>query len=317
MGLPVTVYRWDDAGAPQLSASPTPSEIIAVLKACLVTGYGAKAGLGWSVAFEDAGASKIAFRNSTTEGSGGFVQFWSTTGGNTANTMLYVRAASAMSALDSFTNPSYRFVHHNSVAHSQWVVIGTSAGVYICPRFENANTNYLNSSQYDVMYFVGDIDSHYPNDVTRFTICAPNFASDMSGVNYSHSVAFSTNTPTGRMYGVDGNSLALLHTINVQALGIQVTNSNYTLESQGVNPALLPAMIVASSPSNTVDVDGLPILHSSKNPAYRGTVPGLYAMPFCGYGNATWPTERVFGGVKYQLLRGYYNYMWINIEEWY
>lgn len=76
MGLPVTVYRWDDAGAPQLSKGIKPSELINVLKKCLVDGYGSKQGAGWSVPFMDLASNQIVFRNSTLQGSGSFVKFW-------------------------------------------------------------------------------------------------------------------------------------------------------------------------------------------------------------------------------------------------
>lgn len=47
--VPVKVYRWDDAGAPQVL--PAEGDIKTILKACLVTGYGEnenrKEPLGW------------------------------------------------------------------------------------------------------------------------------------------------------------------------------------------------------------------------------------------------------------------------------
>ncbi|MGI2067840.1 hypothetical protein [Shewanella sp. MF08487] len=316
MGLPVTVYRWDDAGAPQLGASPTPSEIIAVLKACLVTGYGAKAGLGWSVAFEDTGTQKIAFRNSTVDGSGGFVQYWSVDGSNAINRTLYVKSGSAMSALDNFTHPSLTFVHFNSENNSHWVIIGTSVGFYMIPKVDNITINYTSSIGNEVTYFVGDIDSNYNNDMTRFTICAQNFTSNMTSVNYSHSLAYGGVSGCGVMYGVDGNTKSIPYSANSSPISVQEANSNYTLEDQGINPVLLPVMIVSPSPSTT-DIDNLQCMFSGKNPYYRGVIPGLYALPFAGYGNATWPTVKNFGGKDCMLLRGYFTTMWVNIVEWY
>jgi hypothetical protein len=316
MGLPVTVYRWDDVGAPQLGGTPTPNEIIAVLKACLVDGYGSKAPLGWTVAFEDVATSKIAFRNSTTEGSGGFVQYWSTTGTNAAGTQLYVRAASAMSGLDSFTHPSNRFIHYNSYLHSQWVIVGTPVSFYAIPRYESHNLNYLTSSQYEVIYFVGDLDSNYANDVTRFTICASNFTSDMTAVNYSHGLGYGGSSSCGVMYGVDGSNKSNTHSIDYGAISTQVSNSNYTLELSGVNPVLTPVTIRMSSATST-DIDGLKCVYSNKSPWYRGLVAGLYAMPFCGYGDEQWPTIRTWNGQDYMLLRNYHTGTWLNITEWY
>lgn len=53
-----TVYRSTDTGAPSLSG--TNGSLVALLKACLVDGYGAKAAAGWTE--EYAGANKSAFR---------------------------------------------------------------------------------------------------------------------------------------------------------------------------------------------------------------------------------------------------------------
>lgn len=49
--VPVKTYRWDDVGAPQLNDAA--GSIIAIIKACLITGYGSKEGAGWSVQFEN------------------------------------------------------------------------------------------------------------------------------------------------------------------------------------------------------------------------------------------------------------------------
>lgn len=59
--MPVKVYRSSDAGAPTLDGSA--GSLIAVLKACLVDGYGAKTGAGWTMPFS-AGApiTKAVFK---------------------------------------------------------------------------------------------------------------------------------------------------------------------------------------------------------------------------------------------------------------
>lgn len=61
--MAVTIYRSTDAGA--LATLPAASPVtlradfmLAILKACLVTGYGSKAGAGWSVVYEDTTATK-------------------------------------------------------------------------------------------------------------------------------------------------------------------------------------------------------------------------------------------------------------------
>lgn len=49
--VPVKVYKWDDVGAPKLDK--TAGCVSTIFKACLVTGYGDKAGAGWAMPFED------------------------------------------------------------------------------------------------------------------------------------------------------------------------------------------------------------------------------------------------------------------------
>ena len=56
--MAVTVYKSDDASAPILTG--TDGEFVALLQACLVIGYGAKAPAGWSRPFT--GTNKAAFR---------------------------------------------------------------------------------------------------------------------------------------------------------------------------------------------------------------------------------------------------------------
>ena len=57
--VPVKVYRWDDAGAPQVM--PVDGAVKTILKACLVTGYGEnenrKEPLGWEMPFENGNAA--------------------------------------------------------------------------------------------------------------------------------------------------------------------------------------------------------------------------------------------------------------------
>lgn len=74
-----TVYRWDDPGAPDLSAlhsSNNERDLMyfhTVLKACLVTGYGAKAAAGWAMPHEettpDGKGNRFVLTNAANSGS--------------------------------------------------------------------------------------------------------------------------------------------------------------------------------------------------------------------------------------------------------
>lgn len=56
---PVTVFSSDDVGAPTLTKDA--GSLKTLLKACLVTGYGSKAALGWQMLFESVDKNSAAF----------------------------------------------------------------------------------------------------------------------------------------------------------------------------------------------------------------------------------------------------------------
>ncbi len=58
--VPVTVYKWNDLGAPQLDKSP--GCMMTIFKACLITGYETKEGAGWTMPFEGTAAGVKVFR---------------------------------------------------------------------------------------------------------------------------------------------------------------------------------------------------------------------------------------------------------------
>ena len=55
--MPVTLYLSSDDQAPVL----TNANLSVILKACLVTGYGAKHGAGWTMPYEDAASNTRVF----------------------------------------------------------------------------------------------------------------------------------------------------------------------------------------------------------------------------------------------------------------
>lgn len=55
------IYKSTDTGAPQLTV--TAGAMNAVIKACLVAGYGSKAAAGWDVVYEDLVTKKLAIRS--------------------------------------------------------------------------------------------------------------------------------------------------------------------------------------------------------------------------------------------------------------
>lgn len=69
--MAITVYRSDDTSAPALSPSTGNGTYLALLKACLVDGYGAKSAAGWTLEFDDIATNGVMIiRNNPTTGTG-------------------------------------------------------------------------------------------------------------------------------------------------------------------------------------------------------------------------------------------------------
>ncbi|MCS6175849.1 hypothetical protein [Shewanella baltica] len=309
MGLPVTVYRYTDAGAPQLT-NGTPSEWIDILKKVLVDGYGSKAPLGWTLEFENAGQYKAAFRNKVADGgTGGYVQFWSSTGGNAANTGMNLVNCASMAALDSFIRPGYGRQLNITTGFRGWEIIGTSRGFYIILHYTTSLLMGVPTSSYVTYqtYFVGDIHSYIANDTGAFTIASSSAASDQYGTSSAGIISNQTSSVYCRLYDTDGGSGQYMYTASKphpQALSL-----DGDAESLGVNHLMVP-----------FELRGVVTNQSSiSQPYVRGIIPGLHMSSFCGYRTQEWPKELLDSdSIKWLLLRNYYSTSyWIKTGTWY
>ncbi|QYK07564.1 hypothetical protein [Shewanella mangrovisoli] len=317
MGLPVTDYRYTDPGAPQL-VNGTPSEWIAILKACLMNGYGTKAPLGWTLEFEDAGSQKVAFRNSLANGgSGGYFQFWSSTGANAANTTCLIQCAKDMSALDTFIKPvNYRGLYQNST-YRGWEIIGTSRGFYLILHRTNnmlmSDGTNTSSYQYFQVYFIGDIESFYANDQSMFTL-----VSGTTGGNTANSLGVSHNAKYAYFYDTDAGSGTVREYSTIDPFTGNNNSTIYTdnAELSGIQHILSPFLLTITY--STTDRDGVVSASSLISPMVRGKIPGMYSSQFMGYRNDSWPIDVSMNGVMHTLLRSNYApHIWINMEQWY
>ncbi len=306
MGLPVTVYRYTDAGAPQL-VNGTAAEWIDILKKVLVDGYGSKQPLGWTLEFENAGAFKVAFRNKVADGgSGGYVQFTSTAG---STAFLNIQTAASMSAIDSFTKVGFgRRIGGNGLVKG-WEIIGTSIGFYLITHYTGSLSNGISSANYDwfQQYFIGDIESFIPNDAGVFTLASCN--SNQSDLYTSGSYGISGNiTIYARIYATDGSSNWQMYSANkVYDMTNAIPDGN--AESIGLNHNMILPIFTSSATSMN---------NSTVTPYARGKLPGLYLSNFAGYRSDNWPKEFVLEGVTWVLLRSYFaTRMWIKTGTWY
>ncbi|MCU8007171.1 hypothetical protein L5M16_07470 [Shewanella sp. SM103] len=316
MGLPVTVYRWDDAGAPVISSSGKPSEMINVLKKCLVDGYGTKSPLGWSVAFEDAASFKIAFRNSTAQGSGGYFSIRSVTGADTANGVMRMQSAQAMTDIDTFVKSIYFASTKLDTVNTKWIVIGTSRGFYVVFGRNNIST-YLLGTNVEPMFFVGDIDTLITNDVDAFKLIMSPYASGdvtATGYNYSMTYMFGSAVSTCALfYNTDGSAGSQLYRWRMP---YDVINTVSALTSPTTK--FLSQVIIESNNPISLDSAGT-IQHCSlKMPSVRGVMPGMLMANANADSSLSWPNFELLNGVSHLKMRCVNNnQMCINAVSWY
>lgn len=318
MELPVTVYRYTDPGAPQL-VNCTPSEWINILKKCLVEGYGDKAPLGWTLAFENVQTQKVAFRNSIANGgSGGYFQFWSSTGDNNSQRDCYIKCAGDMSDLDVFTKACGLRTVTLSPSGKGWELIGTSRGFYLIQHRTDTTKMMVPANTIYWCYFIGDIYSFYPNDVNCFSIVSGNSTTGDLTTTPANSVIGWSGTLYAQLYAVDGVNASRVYSTTLPFANTASSSSpfNYDAEEYGLqNNFVMPFLEI---PYNTNDAGGIPANISQSLPVCRGTIPGMRISSFIGYTNNNWPVDREFDGEVCILLRGVYsNKIWVSLGDWY
>jgi hypothetical protein len=319
MGLPVTVYRSTDAGAPQLNGAV--GTWLNVIQKCLVDGYGAKTALGWSRDFYDASTGRVIYRNNISDGGSGGVVSFSAELNNVTSTSksLVIQCAKDAGGIDSlsFSLPSlYRLCNTSGLA---WELIGTSRGFYIIQHDtsnSNLNTSFV-TSQWTI--FIGDIISYFNNDDGIFTMVSGSpINSNTASTEHTYSIGgtFSTNAT---LYNVDGTSSKVLYSIPAwtwRYTGYLPSNNTFDPVALNATVVLTPALLTLSI--NTTDVNGINSYESQVSPSIRGVVSGLYSSPMGCYDTDTsYPREVSFDGSLYSRVRGdAAANLWINIESW-
>ncbi|MBU2113721.1 MAG: hypothetical protein KKE94_08090 [Gammaproteobacteria bacterium] len=328
----VTVYRWDDPGAPQLTGR-TPAEIIDVLTKCLVDGYGAKSPLGWTRPFYNAATHAAAFRNSVAAGgSGGYFKCYSSNGGNGGGQLMIAQTSVSMSDIDTPFRPGYSRSFY-AQSGGAWVLIGTATGFYFF--ISNPATSMSLNNNYACTFFAGDMVSLIPNDAGRFILAmGPIRAGDWTSTpDYRDTLdAMSSNAPayaasTVLVYDSDGFNAAGGYQFWAPGMPTYAgSDANFNTAPSNLK-LLLPVVISLGSVNaipeailyQSVDRDGVIASHSNNRPLMRGYLPGLFGSTTYGWRLQSWPQITTISGHEYWILRtssfGPTNRM-INMEQW-
>ncbi len=146
----VTVYRWDDANAPQ--KSEIKNSLITIIKACLVTGYGDKKGAGWSMPFEDNDEGIKVFRPAQGIEHDFYLKMSADDGTQTnAELLVNMTAIDNGDSLIAYDSP-YKYA--KSSFTDRWVLIASDRSFWLFT--EQKNGTYENVHRKGSFFFCGD-----------------------------------------------------------------------------------------------------------------------------------------------------------------
>lgn len=168
MATQFTIYKSTDASAPVLNG--TAGSLLTVLDACLVNGYGAKTGAGWTIAYT--GTNKRVYR----QGGGNSLCYYrvrDTGAGSGSYTEAQIFAAESMSGVDTVVSGRFPLVADSNLTDNAliirkssaldstprpWVIAADNRTCYLITDSGNSGTSALG------LHVLGDTYSHVTND---------------------------------------------------------------------------------------------------------------------------------------------------------
>ncbi|MEW5683024.1 MAG: hypothetical protein AB1780_11635 [Pseudomonadota bacterium] len=314
---PVTVYRSDDLGAPQL-VNGTISSFFDVLQKCLVEGYGTKAPLGWTRSFYDPVTFKAAWRNDVANGgSGGSVYFESLTNNDVNQTSIAHSSCKSITTEGVITGRGRSPRIQMGSGSSAWVLIGTAIGFYFYSFATSGSNSFVNlsstsSSLYRSAFYAGDIFSIIGSDAGKFVTISNLTSSSDNVVNTnSISLGYLNSVPNINfgyisVWDADGADTFAGYGYSAMLTATQDAAGGDASTSPLIYPKLFTPFLLKIpgnlNSSTTVDRDGLPVKISPTRPGIRGSLPGLFCTTFSfGFGQQL-PLVITESGVSYHTL---------------
>lgn len=314
MTQPVTVYRWDDPGAPQMSTtSDLWPGILNILKKCLVDGYGTKDPAGWTVDYEDVPGNKCVFRNDTVEGSGGYVQFW-----RYNNSITWFQGAASCNGVDQLINPG--FVQginlSTNFTNGRWVIIASKTAFYLCLAREGADGISMGATSYSHFdIFVGDLVNTSKNDPGMFFawgLSSNSLTAGSTGLITGGSAFGGINSSAGTNVGMTltaTNTASGYKRVPVAVNGAPSTQ-NYTICDFGVSITVSGETVTSGPPKGNTILSPVLLTRNVSSPTndefepdIRGSFPGLSCLPNPHYFGEVWPFFLENKGRNYYAVR--------------
>lgn len=230
-----TVYRWDDASAPTLTGQAGTYDLITVLDACLVTGYGAKAAAGWTKPYT--GTGKAAFLQGT--GSNGrYLRVDCSSSGQYPR----LRSYDTMSDVDTGTNPvptdeqisggGYAMTSNGTGSTQRpWVVLADAKRFYLWVGYTASTATGLADTTANPVFFFGDFEKRNTGDIYNTLIVVGTSAAASSCNVFGTATGQNTTSATAGHYVAGSNaqvagSLAISKTIKAAAVGTSTNLGN-------------------------------------------------------------------------------------------
>jgi len=324
---PVTVYRWDDPGAPQIGNGRA-SDIINIWQKCLVEGYGTKLPLGWTRPYYDAARQRACYRNNVDAGgSGGYAIVFSNAGNDADYNLMRLSHAKSMSDIDTavgqgFTKAFQVINASGNLRRTKWVIIGTGCAFYFMVSYDNFQMNGSTNTGLPSM-FVGDFFSRIPNDAGRFIAeCSPGANSDISSANsltldiMSQYIQFIGSPQNLKIFSTDNSDAFQQYSISFHS-NTFANNTDITIEPS--TPQILtPISISINSIYGGSGVPSQASINNLQNPPYRGQLPGVYLAMNPYRGNRAYPTVINHNNENHWLMRSFSTSpaVLINMEVW-
>jgi hypothetical protein len=266
--MPITLYRSTDSGAPELTN--VPGSQITVLEACLVTGYGVKAGAGFTKHASSTG-TVAAFKSGEATATGHWLVVTDT--GTTTIADLY--GVEILTNITTFTgqfplpsqNRQTGTLKASSATIAPWFLVTDGFFFYFGTHHHNDTRIY--------QWAFGDINTFKVGD-QFYSLLIGQYAS-AHGVGHAASYSALSTHYMSRSYTQSGQSVSV--GVTAALPGINRSGafvSDFIYPSQIDNGLIVvPAFVTEPNPVN----------------AYRGILPGIYYSPQKLYGSIQNYTE--------------------------
>lgn len=317
----VTVYRWDDEGAPQVTDGK-PNEYLEVFKKCLVDGYGNKQPLGWVVEDESLPDDTpfLSIKNNISEGGSGGVIMFSASNNNQRTAIRCQSVLDYISKTEHARTGPYFAISSGSTgtnSANKWIVIASAKAFYFIALPEHTLTRNSFGTYSHILFFAGDIKSFYGADSASFVTLSGKVNTMSMGWNGSlnYILGDATSSTVGQVYALDG-ALEKADIYVLSSFGNHSVNQP-SIQDSSPDIRVLSSLLVCtggyylSGAGNYGNNESLPFA--------RGEVPGLFVSQEYGFMNEKMPFIKLIDGVEYFSIPRANNggsCAWICMEEW-